>query len=44
LDEKIVNDEVVLHAFDVSLGKSIKKYNVFSIWEEWKMWHNQFVN
>ncbi len=31
-----MNNGVALHAFDVGLGTSIKKYNFFSIWEEWK--------
>jgi hypothetical protein len=34
---KLIGDEVGLHAFNVNLGKTIKKYDVFSIDEEQKM-------
>jgi hypothetical protein len=34
---KLIGDEVALHAFNASLGKTIKKYDVFSIDEERKM-------
>ncbi len=34
---KLNGDEVALHAFNASLEKTIKKYDVLSIDEEWKM-------
>ncbi len=34
---KLNGDEVALHAFNASLGKTIKKYDVLSIDEERKM-------
>jgi hypothetical protein len=34
---KFVNDEVTLHASNVGLGKTIKKFNVLSIQEDRKM-------